>query len=452
MRRLLRRVAIAAVVILGLGAAGLVCQRVSDRGRYATAYSTYGSGPEGTRGLYLLTEELGARPRRWAEELARLPERGMLVALGSCEQLMRREVDRIERENLRAWVERGGVLVVAGVTDYVDREDFAAELRGSAEQCRPRHGLLGMLARAEQRAGGSGPRDAPDGGPLELEDLPTAARQDPVGTYEEVTAQDELLEARRAVAAAGPLEGLRAVGLRGPVRVEVDAETPAETLLRFDDDAGRAAGVRIPVGEGAVVLLASASSFTNRDLVEEGGAALFARLVREHAPAGPVIFDEYHLGVGQRRSTMRYLRQAGAGGFVVQALLLAAFALWRLGARFGGVRADAPEDPGGTASYVDGVARLYEKAADPSGAAHIVVERALARIARHHQLPSSDPARMIEAFERRGRKGPAEAVSALAAMLERDARSLTVAVADVDRWVTAATSDAAALDGGTAAR
>lgn len=98
MRRLARRAAIATAVILGLGLSGVMCQRVSARGRYVAAYSTYGSGPEGTRGLYLLAEQIGARPQRWAEDLGRLPEGGgMLVALGACETWMRRDVGRLER-------------------------------------------------------------------------------------------------------------------------------------------------------------------------------------------------------------------------------------------------------------------------------------------------------------------------------------------------------------------
>ena len=52
MRKWLGRIAVGALVCIGLGAAGLMCQRVGERGRYVSAFSTYGSGPEGTRGLY----------------------------------------------------------------------------------------------------------------------------------------------------------------------------------------------------------------------------------------------------------------------------------------------------------------------------------------------------------------------------------------------------------------
>lgn len=445
-RRTLRRSLVGAFVLLGLGAAGLVCQRVGDRGRYATEYSTYGSGPEGTRGVYLLAEELGGRPRRWAEELARLPEGGMLIALGSCEQLLRRQVGRIERENLRAWVEAGGVLVVAGVPDYVPREDFGVGLVTDAELCRPTHGLMGMLARAERR-GEEEPADA--GRPLE--DLPRALREDPVGVYEEVTARDELPEARLAVPVGSPLLGLGGVALRRPLQLAID-DAAALKLLTLDDSAGRPVAARVTVGRGAVVLLASASLFTNRDLVEGGGARLFARLLAEHAPSGPVLFDEYHLGVGQRRSTMRYLRQAGATGLVVQVLLLVGFVLWRLGARFGSVRPEVVAEPVGTASYVDGVAQLYEKARDPAGAGRIVARRALAQVAAHHHLGSADPARMLQLFEQRGQRRRAEAVRALEGLLADDdakPRDLVRLVEEADRLVARANGD---LDRGERAR
>ena len=47
MRRALVRVGLAAALLLALGLSGIMCTRVADRGRYATAYSTYSAGPEG---------------------------------------------------------------------------------------------------------------------------------------------------------------------------------------------------------------------------------------------------------------------------------------------------------------------------------------------------------------------------------------------------------------------
>lgn len=435
----LRRALIAALVVLGLGAAGLVCQRVGARGRYASSFSSYGAGPEGTRGLYLLAEALGARPRRWAEDLGRLPPGGMLVALGSCDQLMRRELSRVERENLRRWVEGGGVLVVAGVPDYLTEQSMGVALRGDPELCRPSHGLIGMLARAEAR---SEARKQPtiDGDEPDLEDLPDAIRADPGGAYDDITEQEELPEARLAAAVGAPLTGIEPVGMRRALAIEVADGVAGDTLLRLDGPNGRPAGVRVAVGRGAVVALASASAFTNRDL-RAGGGVLFARLVREHAPEGPVLFDEYHLGVGQQRSTMRYLRQIGASALVLQVLVLVAFALWRVGARFGAARSDPAPEPGGTASYVDSVAQLYEKAGDPGGAGRVVVRRALARIAAHHHLGSSDPDRMIERLTERSRHAAAEAVLRLAKHLDEDggARGLTRLVAQVDALVDEAT-------------
>lgn len=445
-RTLVRRIAIGALVVLGFGAVGLVCQRVGARGRYATAFSTYGAGPEGTRGLYLLADALGARPRRWAEDLGRLPEGGMLVALGSCDQLMRRELGRVERENLRAWIERGGVLVVAGVPEYLSMDELGLELAVDEARCRPTHGLIGMLARAESRSreaedtDDTAADDADDDTPR-LDDLPDALAQDPIGTIDDLTQEEPAVETRLAAPVAAPLIGIAPVGMQRALDVRLADDVQGETLLALDGPNGRPAGVRVEMGQGAIIALASASAFTNGAL-RGGGGVLFARLVGAHAPAGPVLFDEYHLGVGQQRSMMRYLRQVGATGLVVQVLLLVGFVLWRVGARFGAARTDPPPPPGGTASYVEGVARLYEKSGDPAGAGRIVIRRALARIAAHHHLASTDPSRMIERLTERRRHAAAEAVGLLAQRLEDETGrgGLTRLSHEVDALIEKATA------------
>ncbi len=411
MRRTLKRVAVGVVVILTLGVSGMMCARVGERGRYVGAYSTYGAGPEGTRGLYLLAEQLGAHPRRWAEDLGRLPDRGMLVALGSCQQLMRRDIGRIERENLEAWVEGGGTLVVAGVPDYLSRDGFGVELLTDPGRCRPTEGLIAMLDRSAARSRQR--KRETDDEQTELEDLPGGFRDDFGGTYDEVVEQAALPEARVALGTERPLERVPLVGMREPLTIRVRDDRARSTILRLDGPDGDPAGVRVDVGEGAVIVLASSSMFQNRDLATQSGGVLFSRLVREHAPAGPVLFDEFHLGVGQRRSLMRYLRQTGAGPVVLQLALLLGLLLWRLGASFGAYEVEAKEQPRGTASYVEGVGTLYAKAKDPSGALGIIVRRALEQIAAHHHVVNREGGGLAEALEARHQQRAAAAVRAI---------------------------------------
>ncbi|MCB9592229.1 MAG: DUF4350 domain-containing protein [Sandaracinaceae bacterium] len=410
MRRALKRVAIGAVVLVVLGTSGVMCARVGERGRYVGEYSTYGAGPEGTRGLFLLTEELGAHPQRWAEDLGRLPPGAMLVALGSCQQLMRREITRLEREHLRAWIEGGGTLVVAGVPDYLSRDEMGIELVSAPGECRPTEGLIAMLDRAEGRRQQRKRETDDEGG--EIEDLPDMFRADPAGTYDEIVEQGGLPEARVAIGTAAPLDGGPLVGMRQPLGIRVSSELSRSTLLRLDGPDGEPAAVRVDVGQGAVIVLASSSMFQNRDLSTQSGGVLFSRLVREHGN-GTVLFDEFHLGVGQRRSLMRYLRQTGGGPVLLQVLLLIGFILWRVGASFGAPTRDAPEEPAGTASYVEGVGTLYAKAKDPKGAIDILVRRSLERIARHHHVTNRAAPQLADELEARHRLDAAKAVRAI---------------------------------------
>ncbi|MGF1468393.1 MAG: DUF4350 domain-containing protein [Sandaracinaceae bacterium] len=375
MRRALWRIAVVGAVVLGVAGSALMCARVQVRGRYASAFSTLSAGPEGTRGLYLLAERLGARPRRWSEDLGRLPpEGGMLVALGSCDQLLRTPMGRIEAEALAAWVADGGTLLVAGVPDYLRPEDFGLTLTDPGGRCQAREALLRILDGDDERR---------------PEDLPEDLVDDPGGTVDDVFAIDPELDLEDAYATAAPLEGLPVIGLRRPMVVaakDPDAVTPL--LSSALDDAW--VGATAPVGTGRVVALGSASPFQNRDLATDYGAALFARLVAAYAPAGPVLFDEYHLGIGQRRSLMRYLRQVGVASVALQLLVIVALALWRAGARFGSPIARLPPAPGGTASYVEGVGLLYEKSQDPAGVARALWRRALARLRAHFHRPDAD--------------------------------------------------------------
>ena len=135
-----------------------------------------------------------------------------------------------------------------------------------------------------------------------------------------------------------------------------------------------------------------------------------------------MLFDEYHLGVGERRSLMRYLRQAGATPFIVQLALAVLLALWRGGARFGGVRETPEPAPAGTASFVAATGRLFARAGDPPGAAQILAKQALARVAAFHHVPLATAHKLARALEERGLQQAAAAVREIGALESRPAR------------------------------
>jgi hypothetical protein len=126
---------------------------------------------------------------------------------------------------------------------------------------------------------------------------------------------------------------------------------------------------------------------------------------------------------------MLYLRQVGAAPFILQLGFAALLALWRGGARFGGVR-EAPEPPpAGTASFVAATGRLFARAGDPPGAAQILAKQALARIAAFHHLKGAPAAALASALQERGRTHAAGAVREIGELETRPARDAAGLVA-----------------------
>jgi hypothetical protein len=208
------------------------------------------------------------------------------------------------------------------------------------------------------------------------------------------------------------------------------------------EDAARPAGVVVRHGQGRVIALASASALQNRALGICDGGVLFARLLAEYSGRGPILFDEYHLGVGERRSMMRYLRQAGATPFILQLAFAVLLVLWRGGARFGGVREVPEPAPAGTASFVAATGRLFARAGDPPGAAQILVKQALGRVASFHHLPHATAHKLARALSERGLGNAAEAVRAIGELENRpphDANGLVVLSRALDDAVGRAT-------------
>lgn len=411
---------------LGLLLLALVSARVVERGRFALAYSTYGAGPEGTLGLYELAAGEGLRVERWSEDLGRLPPGGMLVLLGGCDALSARPLSRAEREHLEGWVRAGGVLVVAGAGGIVD-EALGTELRArSFSDCEPEPGLVSWARslEGEGEAGLAPPPGEPAAPPAAA---PSQATKPPDWTPTDDELGELLAELDEedgdaedlawATPIAEPLTGMPFVSMRRAGMIDVLGWDRTRVLLVSQ---GKNVGVASSVGDGVVVTLASASMFQNRDLAEGGGAALFLRLASRYAPGGRVVFDEYHVGAGERRSMVRYFGQLGIVPALVQGLFAISLVLVARGRRFGGVREVARAPVSATAAFVHALSGLFRGSKDRKGALDLVRKDAYVRIARFHHVSEREPEALARALEERGRDGAAEAVREIAGVAAPD--------------------------------
>lgn len=430
---------VGAVVVLGLGVLGLTSVRVAERGRFALDYSTYGAGPDGTMALFTLLEREGRAPRRWSEDLGRLPAGGMLVLTGGCDALSARPLSRAERENLRSWITAGGVLLVAGAGGIVD-DTMGLEMRArSASLCEPEPSILGWARTLNED-------EAPDEvlpAPTVPVDAPPADTkpEDYVPSEEELgemiaELDAELEEPEWASALGPPLTGMPPVSFRRAGTIDILAWDRTRALLVAD---GKNLGVVSSMGEGFVVALASASMFQNRDLAEGSGAALFLRLSDHYAPGGPIWFDEYHVGAGERRSMMRYFGQLGIVPALMQGLFALGLVLVARGRRFGGVREATREPTSATAAFVHALAGLFRGSKDRAGAIELLKKDAYVRIARFHHSKERDPDALARALDDRGRSGAASAVRAITKVASSTREAMVpAAAAEIDAALTRA--------------
>jgi hypothetical protein len=341
----------------------------------------------------------------------------VLVALGGCDSAMARPVSRYERQELVRWVRAGGVLVVAGARDYLPQA-FGVQFKYEARCKTQWPSLLESGARAPNAPADEPNPFAADAGTADEAASGGHADAGPVAhAGGSAAAALPPGDTTWAVPMAAALRGLSVIPFRDAGELVLRPELEPEVLLgdpRRDAEGHEAdlepLALTLKHGLGRVIVLASASMLQNAELATSDGGELFVRLLRSYAPGMPVVFDEYHLGIGERRSLMRYLRQMGAAPLVLQLLIVVAVVLWRAGARFGAVQPPAPAAPPQSASFVIALGQLYERSADARGAIELIARDAWARIAAHHHVEVAPPARLVEALRARGANVAAEAV------------------------------------------
>lgn len=181
----------------------------------------------------------------------------------------------------------------------------------------------------------------------------------------------------------------------------------------------RPAVLGIPVGAGRIVVLADPGIVRNSLLSQEDLTILPQRLLEWTAPsvASPVIFDEYHHGLGNHGSALRAIRGAlfatPVGRAGVQLLFAGLVLLLALGARPIAARARMRLERRSPLEHVGALSRAYMQ----KGATRLAARRLVRGIRRRHGAAarSSDD----EAYLRR----LAERHPALAPSVERLVRA-----------------------------
>jgi hypothetical protein len=344
-----------ACAMLGLAAALLAYSiaRVVERGRFASPYSTYGAGPDGARALLLLARKLGHEARPFTRELSHLP-RGTLVVIAGCKTELLRKPARPEREALAAWVEAGGLLIVAGDVPFL-----------------PEAAGLGVARKASC---------ADAARPSALERL---LEQEPAAE-DAIDAMPKIVEAS---AGGAPLTHLLSFEVEHALALHVGHDAEATEILTSMEGT---LGLTAAYGRGRLVLLGIPDALTNR-AASDGGGLVFARLLAAFAPPGPVLFDEYHLGMGERRSLIGYLRDAGYAPLLAQ-LLLASLAFMLAGAARLAPARTAREPAGGqTGTFLDALSGLYASTGDAQGALQLLAKSALQNVARRYRAEHVTP-------------------------------------------------------------
>ncbi len=352
----------AAVVVLLV----FVVTRTAERGRYFDAYSSFSAGPNGTSALYETLAAVGFHVDRLTSDVGALRRDDVLLVFDGCDTKRSGQgaSNVTDRTTLDNWVRRGGTLIVAG-----------AEGRARIAGC-----TYSVIRSCGTFETASDATDEP-----RVETLPAQSNtSDPISDAR-AAAENEWhrLFAGHETDKLFPGTQISTHFCTGPDRhLDLDSSTAPPSRL-FREGAGR------------IVLLPSADAFQNkalRDATKIGastsGAAFLAQLLSGLGVADQrVVFDEFHHGIGDRRSTVQFLRSHGFGVPLAQAALAAIVLLIASGGVWGALRSVGAPKRQAASSYVRSFGLLYAQGKHARHVLNAVGRRAIKRIARYHRLP-----------------------------------------------------------------
>lgn len=203
----------------------------------------------------------------------------------------------------------------------------------------------------------------------------------------------------------------------------------AEVVLEARD--GRAVAVRLPVGEGSVLLLTSAEPLRNRSLRTSGAALLMVRAATELTEGGEaLVFDEYHHGyradAGPVGATAGFLRDTPPGRTVAQLLVLGVLGVLVAGRRFGRPLDRSPAPRRSPTEHVTALSTALRRAGARETARRLLLSGLARGLGRPPPATSEDRAAFLE-------------------WLEGRPRSREAAVAFVEEWKRGRSADLTSL-------
>lgn len=336
-----RRLWVWTTVLVATAAAIVVVTASDQTADRSPIPSTFSSGQEGCKALYLVLEELQLPVERLRTDFTRIKDRsGVLVVVQPQRTVMR---DR-EKERLKEWVEKGNRLVlfqgVGRPTDSDTNAKTRVETRSAPRTSYP-NDLARMFGLTMRRVG-----DA----------------------------------SRTILSVSFPgANVLGRISVSGAARWK---ETP-EGWLPIAHDAEGPVVLAGKVGSGTVAAVSDATLVSNRYLPLENNLQLVLALLLAEGRPRTILFDEHHHGYTMSESFWGYMGSSVFLWVIVQSLVgFALFFYSRRASYAGTYRTLTAERGRSPLEHVESMAGIFEVCKASSAALAATFERFLSQLSR----------------------------------------------------------------------
>ena len=251
---------------------------------------------------------------------------------------------------LRAWVERGGRLVIT-----LPRGDRSALAMMTTDDDTKLPSIQESLGLSEVAT--------------ELQLSPAAAKTRRRLATDDVSLTDELMNAFGTLSPpqsvntdnAGSLAeiGTNKLSLsRDEVQtLEVGDSKPIGSISYQPEDEPKTLVAEFEAGAGRIVIVGDVALFQNRHLGREDNGVLAARLL---SPDGrTVVFDEFYHGLGVRGNPLYLLTRPGYAALVLGLIVVASLVVWRQAIFLGPSLSDPPVQRRDLAEYLTAMGRFF---------------------------------------------------------------------------------------------